>query len=95
MSSRQEEQQGDVEVQVLEAGDAEEALRIAKAAEEEDRARDEIEADEEDNGVDTTTTRRRPPPPIVVAGSLYLVADVMRLARRLGAGAGAAVGQDP
>ena len=93
LSSRQEQQQGDVEVQVLEAGDAEEALRIAKAAEEEDRARDEIKVKAEDqDGV--TTTRRTPPPPIVVAGSLYLVADVMRLARRLGAGAGAGAGAD-
>ncbi|KWU41511.1 FolC bifunctional protein [Rhodotorula sp. JG-1b] len=89
--SQQEPEQGDVEVQVLEAGDAEEALRIAEAAEEEVEDQDEIEVKAEDqDGV--TTTRRTPPPPIVVAGSLYLVADVMRLARRLGAGAGAGAG---
>lgn len=93
------EEQGDEEVQVLEARDAQEALRIAEAAEEEEQEEEEVQDGvKEDNGGGVATTRRRPPPPppIVVAGSLYLVADVMRLARRLGAGAGAgADGQEP
>lgn len=81
---QQHEQDVEVQVQVLEAGDAEEALRIAEAADEEgDRAEVEVEADGDDN----VATAIRRPPPIVVAGSLYLVADVMRLTRRLGAGA--------
>lgn len=89
-------ERGGVEVQVLEARDAEEALRIAEAAEEEEQEEEVQDSVEEDNGGGVATTRRRPPPPppIVVAGSLYLVADVMRLARRLGAGAGAD-GQEP
>lgn len=74
-------------MQVLEARDAEEALRIVEAAEEEEQEEEEVQDSvKEDNGGGVaTTTRRRPPPPppIVVAGSLYLVADVMRLARRL------------
>lgn len=87
-------ERGGVEVQVLEARDAEEALRIVEAAEEEEQEEEEVQDSvKEDNGGGVaTTTRRRPPPPpppIVVAGSLYLVADVMRLARRLGADAGA------
>lgn len=78
MRSPQQEQ-GGVEVEVVEASDAKEALRIAEAAAEEEQQRQQEGKGEDQDLVAATTTRS----PIVVAGSLYLVADVMRLARRL------------
>lgn len=74
-----QQEQGGVEVEVVEASDAKEALRIAEAAAEEEQQRQQEGKGEDQDLVAATTTRS----PIVVAGSLYLVADVMRLARRL------------